>query len=143
VTREELVVVLGRLHHVVVDCPDPAALGAFYSRLLGLHVTYHSDDWVVVAANDTTSGIAFQRAADHQPPRWPDPTHPQQMHFDVMVDDLAAVASEVVSMGGRALADERDGLQVFADPAGHPFCLIPRPHWAPPIHRAGQHDAPR
>jgi len=20
-----------------------------------------------------------------------------------------------------------------ADPAGHPFCLIPRPDWAPPI----------
>jgi hypothetical protein len=22
---------------------------------------------------------------------------------------------------------------VFADPAGHPFCLIPRPQWAPPV----------
>ena len=25
---------LGRLHHVVLDCPDPAALAAFYSELL-------------------------------------------------------------------------------------------------------------
>jgi catechol 2,3-dioxygenase-like lactoylglutathione lyase family enzyme len=26
---------IGRLHHVVLDCPDPAALAAFYSGLLG------------------------------------------------------------------------------------------------------------
>jgi catechol 2,3-dioxygenase-like lactoylglutathione lyase family enzyme len=123
----------GRLHHVVVDCPDPAALGAFYSRLLGLPVTHRSDDWVVVAANETTSGIAFQLAADHQPPQWGDPDHPQQVHLDVMVDDLTAVAADVIAMGARALTEEHDGSQVFADPAGHPFCLIPRPRWAPPI----------
>ena len=31
--------VIGRMHHVVLDCPDPAALAAFYSALLGLPVT--------------------------------------------------------------------------------------------------------
>jgi len=55
-------IMIGRLHHVVIDCPDPTALAAFYSELLGLPVTYRSDDWVVIAQNDTTSGIAFQRA---------------------------------------------------------------------------------
>jgi hypothetical protein len=25
------------------------------------------------------------------------------------------------------------GDHVFADPAGHPFCLIPRPGWAPEL----------
>ena len=57
---------IGRLHHVVIDCPDPAALAVFYSELLGLPVTYRSDDWVVIAENDTTSGIAFQLALDYQ-----------------------------------------------------------------------------
>lgn len=123
----------GRLHHVVVDCPDPAALAAFYSRLLGLPVTSMSDNWVVVATNETTSGIAFQFAPDHQPPLWGDPYHPQQVHLDVMVDDLTAVAVDAVAMGARALTEEYEGSQVFADPAGHPFCLIPRPRWAPPI----------
>src|SRR5690349_2201254 len=51
---------IGRMHHVVLDCPDPGALAAFYSALFGLPVTYRSDDWVVVAASDTTSGLAFQ-----------------------------------------------------------------------------------
>lgn len=58
---------------MVIDCPDPAALAAFYSEVLGLPVTYRSDDWVVIADNATTSGFAFQLAPDHQPPAWPDP----------------------------------------------------------------------
>jgi catechol 2,3-dioxygenase-like lactoylglutathione lyase family enzyme len=53
---------IGRMHHVVLDCPDPAALATFYSALLGLPVTYRDDDWVVVARDDTSSGLAFQRA---------------------------------------------------------------------------------
>ena len=27
---------IGRMHHVVLDCPDPPALATFYSSLLGL-----------------------------------------------------------------------------------------------------------
>jgi catechol 2,3-dioxygenase-like lactoylglutathione lyase family enzyme len=121
---------IGRLHHVVIDCPDPAALAAFYSELLGQPITYRSEDWVVVAKDDTTSGVAFQLAPDHQPPNWPDPARPQQFHFDVMVDDLKAARPQVLELGAHLLSDESN---VYADPAGHPFCLIPRPHWAPPI----------
>lgn len=121
---------IGRLHHVVIDCPDPAALAAFYSELLGQPITYRSEDWVVVAKNDTTSGVAFQLAPDHQPPKWPDPARPQQLHFDVMVDDVEAARPQVLELGARLLSDESN---VYADLAGHPFCLIPRPHWAPPI----------
>jgi hypothetical protein len=64
---------IGRRHHVVLDCPDPAQLAGFYSELIGLPITYHSPDWVVIAENDTSSGFAFQLASDHVPPSWPDP----------------------------------------------------------------------
>jgi catechol 2,3-dioxygenase-like lactoylglutathione lyase family enzyme len=121
---------IGRLHHVVIDCPDPAALAAFYSELLGQPITYRSEDWVVIAKNDTTSGIAFQLAPDHQPPDWPDPARPQQFHLDVMVDDVDAARPRVLELGARLQSSESN---VYADPAGHPFCLIPRPGWAPPI----------
>lgn len=120
---------IGRVHHVVLDCPDPAAIAAFYSALLGLPVTYRGDDWVVVAANDTSSGLAFQRAPRDQSPTWPDPTVPQQFHLDIMVEDVAAAGQRVLALGAAKLRGEN----VYADPAGHPFCLIRRPRWAPPI----------
>jgi catechol 2,3-dioxygenase-like lactoylglutathione lyase family enzyme len=124
--------VIGRLHHVIVDCPDPAALAAFWSALLGLPVTWQEDDFAVVSVNETTSGLAFQRVADYRPPQWPDPARPQQLHFDVMVDDVAAAGPQVLALGARRLGDELRA-PVYADPAGHPFCLIPRPGWAPPV----------
>lgn len=120
---------IGRLHHIVIDCPDPSALAEFYAALLGLRVTYSSADWVVIAENDTTSGVAFQLAPDHHPPKWPDPEHPQQFHFDVMVEDVRAAERHVVALGARPLPVEG----VYADPAGHPFCLIRRPRWAAAI----------
>src|SRR5213083_310300 len=102
---------IGRLHHVVIDCPGPAGLAAFYSELVGLPVTYRSEDWVVIAENDTTSGIAFQLAPDHQPPRWPDPDRPQQFHLDVMVDDVDAAEARVLELGARRLSG---GVHVYA-----------------------------
>ena len=122
---------IGRMHHVLIDCPEPAKLARFYSELLGLPVTYRSETWVVVAENDTTSGVAFQLAPDHQAPDWPDASKPQQFHLDVMVDDLNEAAARVLQIGARRL---QGGAHIYADPAGHPFCLIPRPHWAPPVH---------
>jgi catechol 2,3-dioxygenase-like lactoylglutathione lyase family enzyme len=120
---------IGRLHHVVLDCRDPAALAGFYSNLLGQPVTYQSDDWVVVAANDRTSGLAFQLAPGHCRPTWPRPAVQQQFHLDIMVEDPAASGPLVLALG----AEKLDGDDVYADPAGHPFCLIRRPKWAPPI----------
>lgn len=122
--------IIGRLHHVVIDCAEPRRLATFYSELLAQPITYESDDWVVVAADDTSSGLAFQLAPDHVPPRSGDPLVPQQMHLDVMVDDVGAAGEAVLALGARRLQAEG---HVYADPAGHPFCLIPRPGWAPPV----------
>lgn len=119
----------GRLHHLIFDCPDPQALARFYSELLGNPITYDSDDFVVVAENDATSGLAFQRATDHRRPTWPSPVVPQQLHLDIMVEDVAIATPHVLALG----AEKLDGGGVFADPAGHPFCLIKRPGWAPVI----------
>jgi catechol 2,3-dioxygenase-like lactoylglutathione lyase family enzyme len=126
---------IGRLHHVVLDCPDPAALAGFYSRLLAQPVTYQSDDWVVVAASDSSSGLAFQLSPDHRRPTWPDSAVPQQFHLDIMVEDVAAAGPLVLALGAKKL----DGEDVYADPAGHPFCLVRRPAWAPPVPDGDRH----
>lgn len=119
----------GRLHHLILDCPDPRALAAFYSALLGQPVTYDSDDFVVVAESDTTSGLAFQLAPGHLAPTWPLPGISQQMHLDIMVENVAEATPGVLALGAKKL----DGEGVFADPAGHPFCLVKRPNWAAPL----------
>jgi hypothetical protein len=51
----------------------------------------------------------------------PDP----QVHVDIRVPDVEAATGEVLALGARRLsrAPER-GFRVFADPAGHPFCLV-------------------
>lgn len=123
---------IGRRHHTVFDCPDPLQEATFWSAVLGEPVTYRSEDFAVVAVSDHDSGLAFQRAPDHVPPPWP--AAGQQAHLDVMVDDLATAAAAVEALGARPLG----GDHVYADPAGHPFCLIPRPGWAPPVSRRGE-----
>jgi catechol 2,3-dioxygenase-like lactoylglutathione lyase family enzyme len=124
-----MVPMIGRMHHVIIDCPDPAALAEFYSHLLGLPITYRSPDFVVVAVNDTTSGLAFQLAPDNPRSTWPDRSVPQQIHLDIMVEDPAEARPLVLELGATALP----GDNVYADPAGHPLCLIRRPAWAPPL----------
>lgn len=120
---------VGRLHHLIFDCAEPGASARFWSGVLGQPVTYDDGDFVVVSVDAVTSGMAFQRAVGHRRPTWPDPEVPQQAHFDVMVDDLDAAAEAVLALG----AERLPGDHVFADPAGHPFCLIRRPGWAPPV----------
>jgi catechol 2,3-dioxygenase-like lactoylglutathione lyase family enzyme len=132
---------IGRLHHLVLDCPDPDVLARFYSELLGWPITWQRPDWVVVSADDRSSGLAFQPVADYRAPDWPDPARPQQLHFDVMVDDPDEAEVRVLALGARRLAAPDPASHVFADPAGHPFCLIPRPSWAPPVNPAGSKPA--
>jgi catechol 2,3-dioxygenase-like lactoylglutathione lyase family enzyme len=117
---------IGRLSSVVLDCPDPHALAQFYSELLGLPVTTTEDDWVVIGERGGPGGrFAFQLAPDHQPPRWPDPAFPQQFHIDLMVDDIEEAEPKALALGATRLPsdNEEDGFRVYADPAGHPFCL--------------------
>jgi hypothetical protein len=122
----------GRLHHLILDCRDPLALARFYSALLNQPITFVSADFVVVAANNETSGLAFQLAPNYRPPTWPNPAVPQQMHLDIMVENVSESIPHVLALGASRLA----GQDVFADPAGHPFCLVKRPGWAEPIEKS-------
>ncbi|MEH1102930.1 VOC family protein [Micromonospora sp. CPCC 205561] len=115
---------IGKLRTVVIDCPDPRALAAFYSELLGLDVDADASDegWAVIAGSGHR--LAFQAAPDLRRPRWPDPERPQQFHLDVQVDDVEEAEKRVLALGARRLPGEGDDFRVYADPAGHPFCLV-------------------
>ncbi|WP_157246303.1 VOC family protein [Nonomuraea typhae] len=111
----------------VLDCPDPIELARFYSQLLGWPVESEDDPtWVVVTEGGSPRRLAFQLAEDHQPPDWPNPDKPQQLHIDVTVDDLDLAEDQVLKIGAHKHEHQpsEDGtFRVFLDPAGHPFCL--------------------
>jgi predicted enzyme related to lactoylglutathione lyase len=110
---------------VVLDAAELDRVSSFWAGLLGGTVT-KSDDWhSVLVGGEWRLGI--QLAPDHVPPDWPD-GEPQQIHLDLYVEDLEEAHEEAMALGARLLkpADDLDaaeGFQVYADPAGHPFCL--------------------
>lgn len=118
---------IGTLRNTVLDCPDPAALATFYAALLGWEVVEREDDWWAVEPATGKPGIAFQLDPDHRAPTWPEPGRAQQVHLDVRISDAAGIeAAEagVLALGARPLPGGGDTFRVYADPAGHPFCLV-------------------
>ncbi|MFJ8938976.1 VOC family protein [Streptomyces sp. NPDC102365] len=112
---------------VALDCPDPPALAEFYAGVLGGEVKRDSDDWYDLYVPGGHR-IAFQRAPEHRPPNWPSADGgSQQLHLDFDVPDLDEAEAQVLALGAAPLDldDEggRRGFRVYADPAGHPFCL--------------------
>lgn len=118
-----------KLQAVALDCPDPVRLAEFYAELIGGQVVMEPDEpgWVEVVGFEGTP-LAFQQVDDYRPPVWPGQEHPQQAHFDFDVDDIEADEKRVLELGATVL-ERTDQLRpdanwrVYADPAGHPFCL--------------------
>lgn len=138
------------LRQVVLDCPHPRALAEFYRELLGYvyragdeapapgEEDLHGHDWLVLHPADggmqDGRGLAFQHTDDHLPSDWtPGPVTGQRrmLHLDLTVPDAEALVANrdrAVELGARILLDESEDpderLYVFADPAGHPFCIF-------------------
>ncbi|MGW0826764.1 VOC family protein [Streptomyces sp. NPDC002845] len=114
---------IAKVGSVVLDCPDPAALAGFYAGVLGGEVS-DEGDWIDLKVPGGPQ-LAFQAAPGFVPPRWPAPDHSQQFHLDLDVEDLDTAEKEVLALGARPLdaEDRARSFRVYADPAGHPFCL--------------------
>lgn len=102
-------------------------LAAFYCALLGMQIV--REDWLKIA-KDPASPLQFALDADGwsdaRPPRWGDPERPQQLHLDLQAPDVAETGALILGLGGTLQADLGEW-QIYADPAGHPFCLDPDP----------------
>ena len=115
---------IGRWHGLVIDCPDPSALARFYEQVFGMQRVQDEGHWVVIGDAPDRPGLAFQRVSDFRPPQWPDGDQRQQMHLDVRVTDLDDAEKKVLTLGARRLPGGGERFRVYADPAGHPFCLV-------------------
>jgi len=113
-------------HQVVVfDAADLATESAFWAGVLDGRVDA-DDDWHMVVVGDQMR-VGVQLAPDHVPPEWPDGVK-QQIHLDLWVEDPEEAHALVMSLGATVLKEAEEGpdpdtFQVYADPAGHPFCL--------------------
>lgn len=141
------------VRQVALDCPHPRALAEFYRQLLGYAYRPGDEpppagepdplgaDWVVLRpeAGDRSSdrGLAFQQEDDYVPPEWSAggeqaaSRQRQMLHLDMTVPDMPSLAQQrdrATALGATILldrsADEDEPLYVFADPAGHPFCIF-------------------
>ncbi|MFL6181697.1 MAG: VOC family protein [Actinomycetes bacterium] len=113
---------IARFPTIVLDCPDPSTLATFYGTMLDWKIEM-SDGWADIRS-DSGQCISFQQVPNFRAPDWPAQALPQQMHLDVIVDDLDTAEKGVVALGATK-HDHQPGttFRVFLDPAGHPFCL--------------------
>ncbi len=111
-----------RFSSVTIACPDPVELATFYADITDGEVTFtHQNEWASLRCSD--GRIEFMGVPDYEPPRWPEDT--SLIHIDFHVDDLAMASARAEEAGATRFVTQpnADHCLVFADPAGHPFCL--------------------
>lgn len=116
-----------QLSATVLDSPNARVLADFYRRLLGWQSKFEDDDWVMLTAPGGGAGLSFQTEPRYVRPVWPagegDPQ--MMMHLDILVDDLETAGEHAVEQGAElAPFQPQEGVRVYLDPAGHPFCLF-------------------
>lgn len=134
------------LRSVVLDTTDARGLAEFYRQLLGYDYRPGDEcpppgqpdpagrDWLVLVDPAGRARLAFQQVEQLAPSTWPGDGVPQQLHLDLSVpalEELIAQHKHALSLGARLLHDRFDDpaepLYVYADPAGHPFCVFVAP----------------
>ena len=131
------------LRQVVLDGTDIRTLAEFYRELLGLRYRPGDEppapgrpdpqgqDWLVLRGVGGGVQVAFQQVASLPEATWPEGPVPQQLHLDLTVPgtaELDAQHERTLALGARLLDDQSEDpdepLRVYADPAGHPFCIF-------------------
>ena len=115
------------LSATVLGATDARSLADFYRRLLGWVIVEDEAEWVVLRPPGGGSGLSFQTEERYAPPIWPAGPGQQQMmmHLDLAVDDLDAAAAHAQLCGATLAGHQpQEGVRVYLDPAGHPFCLF-------------------
>lgn len=124
---------IGWIREIVLNTPDPWGLARFWAGLLGGTPVEWYPGWVTIEPPPHGQRLSFQGA----PPAPPAAGAAGPLtHVDILVGDLAAAHDRVIAAGatfsGEHLSPrpgpggEPVGWRVYADPAGHPFCLVVR-----------------
>ena len=134
-----------RLVQTVLDCTNARELAEFYRQLLGYRYRPGDEapadgrpdnaDWLVLRDSSGTNRLAFQLVERLPQATWPEGPVPQQLHLDLSVptlEEFNAQHERALALGAKVLRDRSDDplepLRVYADPAGHPFCIFVSAH---------------
>ena len=121
---------IGWIREIVLDGPDAWALARFWVGLLGGTPVEWYPRWVTLEPPPHGQRLSFQETST------PAAQDAARVHFDILVDDLAAAHQRVLAAGATLIGEHvspRPGpggepvpWRVYRDPAGHPFCLVVR-----------------
>lgn len=109
------------LFAVTIDSPAAADLARFYGELLGMEVSWEGPEGSMISGDG--KALMFQQVSDYNPPKWGDPSRPQQAHLDILVDDLDEGEAFALKLGAAKVEGGARTFRVFTDPTGHHFCL--------------------
>lgn len=135
------------IRQTVLDTTEPRRLAEFYRQMFGLHYAPgheppgpgqpdpKGEDWLILKSPSGGVTLAFQKVTELARATWPDGPAPQQLHLDTTVPtvaDLDIQHERALALGARLLSDRSDDpeeqFRVYADPSGHPFCIIAAVH---------------
>jgi hypothetical protein len=110
----------------VFDAAEIETESAFWAAMVG-GIVFGDEQFHCVIDDTGNWSIGVQHAPGHVPPDWPDGA-PQQVHLDMHVDNPTETHEQALALGARLLRAAPDltsaeGHEVYADPAGHPFCI--------------------
>ena len=121
---------IGWIREIVLNSPQPGSLAAFWARLVGGTPVEWYDGWITLEPAPHGQRLSFQRSDTQTGYGVND------VHFDVLVEDLESAHRRVLSAGGAYIEERwspRPGpgeepipWRVYADPDGHRFCLVVR-----------------
>jgi catechol 2,3-dioxygenase-like lactoylglutathione lyase family enzyme len=107
-----------RLHGVVIDCPDPAAIATWWAGVFGADLVHHYGEGYSTVEN--VPGMSHV-TLDFVPV--PEPkTVKNRIHWDVTTADVGALVAAGATVFRKP--DDEISWTVLTDPIGHEFCAF-------------------
>jgi hypothetical protein len=106
-----------RMHGLVVDCVDAAAIATWWGMVYDAPVQVNSDDWATVEKIPGMPILTMDFTKVPEPK-----TVKNRIHWDVTVADVGLLLEAGATLLRRK--DDQIGWHVLADPEGNEFCAF-------------------
>ncbi|MEV6911525.1 VOC family protein [Amycolatopsis sp. NPDC051071] len=106
---------------ITIDCADPRALAAFWTKALGVEVDQdHGGEFLILHPKvENGPVLGFQRVPEQRAGK-------NRVHLDFGTDDREKEVERLIGLGAKKL-DEQEmpgfAWTVLADPVGNEFCV--------------------